>query len=78
MTDIRLQLPHFTASLYLAPISDKGWITVWKGKHSSWRHGFVVRVLWLGIVVRWGYVKKLMYRDIETDYIFALCDEAPH
>ena len=72
MTDIRLRLPNFTASLYLAP--SRG-ITAWRGKHSSWRCGFVVRVLWLGIVVRWGRHRKLHF-DYGGSY-FEL-DEEPH
>lgn len=42
-------------TLYTAPISPKGWLTVWRGKHSRYRGGFVVRALWLGLVIRWGY-----------------------
>lgn len=71
MTDIRLRLPNFTASLYLAPLRG---ITAWRGKHSKWRSGFVVRVLWLGIVVRWG--QRKVYFDYEgPEWIF---DEEPH
>lgn len=67
MTDIRLRLPNFTASIYLAP--SKG-ITAWRGKHSHWRSGFIIRVLWLGFVVRWG----LTYEG----YLAIPFDEEPH
>lgn len=57
--DITFKCRRFTATLYLAPTtSAEGWITAWKNRHSSWKHGFVVRVLWLGFILRWGKVKK--------------------
>lgn len=38
-------------SIYL-----KWWpmIAAWSQRSKYWRHGFVLRLMWLGIAVRWG------------------------
>lgn len=49
----------FTWTLYAVPaISHNGWIAAWWGVDAKWKHGFVVRLLWLGFVLRWGPYKK--------------------
>ena len=72
--DIRLQTPWFTTSLYLAPLHRTfhwyGWPGLaWWGKHSAWKHGFVVRLMWLGFVLRWGkipYAARPEYSRMRT------------
>lgn len=59
--DITFKCRRFTITLYLAPtISPNGKIAVWKGRHSGWKRGFVVRVLWLGFLVRWDRVQPFI------------------
>ncbi len=59
--DITFKYERFTTTLYLAPrISPKSKFTAWKGCHKGWTHGFVVRVLWLGFLLRWGKVKPVV------------------
>lgn len=73
-------------NIYLAPISDKGWIAAWPGQHSLYQKGFVLRVLWIGIVVRWAYApikRKKVYVDYENvglygDPVLAFLEEEPH
>jgi len=78
--DARFRLTNFVANFYLAPISEKGLIAAWRGQHAQWRSGFVLRVLWLGFVVRWGYVKRKArtYFDNEEFWEFSFLDEEPH
>jgi hypothetical protein len=59
-------------AFYTAPIHTGGKFQIWKGQHSSYRHGYVVRALWLGFVVRWGpttrierYLKSPLQRAIQ-------------
>lgn len=52
--DIRHTNPWFTVSVYLAPIHHSGLVAAWGNKHTAWKSGFIVRVLWLGFVLRWG------------------------
>ncbi len=57
---MEFQLKHKHAwiiNAYLAPISDRGLVACWRGKHSLYRKGYVLRVLWLGLVIRWSYIK---------------------
>lgn len=55
-TEIRFKTKSTVSSVYLAPISDKGWVAAWGGKHSDYQGGFVLRLLWLGVVVRWARI----------------------
>lgn len=57
--ELRFTRKNSTAAIYTSPtFSENGIIAAWKGKHSRWKHGFVVRVLWFGLVVRWGKVQS--------------------
>jgi len=55
--DLTFKTKRFITTIYIAPtISPQGWITAWKNRHSSWKHGFVCRFLWLGFLFRWGKI----------------------
>jgi len=63
--EIRFKTSNLITTAYIAPISDRGWFTAWAGRHTAWKYGFVVRALWFGWVLRWGYVpftKRPEYR----------------
>lgn len=51
---------------YTAPVSYRGRFTYWKGQHSDYKSGYVVRLLWLGFVIRWN---KLTQADKMARYI---------
>lgn len=44
-----------TFSLYWAPCK-RYLIGAWGNQSNRFRHGFVIRILWLGIVFRWSYI----------------------
>jgi hypothetical protein len=44
-----------TFSLYWAPCK-RGLFRAWGNRSDRFRHGFVIRILWLGIVFRWSYI----------------------
>lgn len=46
----------FTVSAYLAPIHADGPLCLWANRSEVWRHGFVFRLLWLGLVMRFNKV----------------------
>lgn len=48
-----------TTTIYTAPTKRQTPITSWKGKHSGWKSGFVVRFYRLGFILRWNKVPKL-------------------
>lgn len=58
-------------AMYLAPVSKKGCVAAWKGKKRGYRGGFVVRLLWLGVVMRWGYRRHPIH---EGDCGFAMLE----
>lgn len=53
-------------TLYFAP-AHHGLFKVWRQKHPHWRGGFVVRLLWLGFVVRWGR-KRFYIEAMEEEH----------
>jgi hypothetical protein len=86
--DITFKGLGITTTLYWAPtISYRGWIAAWKGQHSDWKHGFVIRFLWLGYLLRWGKIKRNNFRRQfenmiaqadDGDYFADYLNEAPH
>jgi hypothetical protein len=40
-------------SIYLAPKA-RTLFSIWSQRSTEYRHGFVMRILWLGIVFRYG------------------------
>lgn len=66
------------ATAYIVPtISHEGWVAAWKNRHSRWKHGFVVRILWLGFVLRWGKIpyKHKPYVTVEHPWVLDLYEE---
>lgn len=60
--ELRFKGCDIIATAYVVPtISHRGRFTCWKGQHATWKHGFVIRLLWFGFVARWGYVKRKSY-----------------
>ncbi len=68
-TEVRFKTTRTVFSAYLAPISAKGWITAWKGMHSDYRRGFVLRILWLGVVARWARLSKAERAQRNINYV---------
>lgn len=73
----------YTATVYLAPAVRPA---AWWQKDPRWKHGFVVRLLWLGFVVRWGHkptLDDLMWSAMDkenwtADQLAAIFNEEPH
>jgi hypothetical protein len=60
--DIRIEFKPAVVSLYTAPRMQHGSIiAVWKNRSRQWRYGFVMRILWFGLAVRWLRVKPMDY-----------------
>lgn len=55
LRDLTLWLPRLQISLYWCPVlSDKGLVACWRQRSAYYARGFVLRVLWLGFIVRQG------------------------
>lgn len=67
--------PFFTATLYATTLASYGWIALWPQKSEHWAGGFVVRLLWLGFVIRWWKKEKPAVRQLSDIFPF---DEEPH
>lgn len=68
--DIRHTNPWFTVSVYLAPIHHSGLVAAWGNKHTAWKSGFIVRVLWFGFVLRWGKIPAQQRACIQRQRAF--------
>lgn len=67
--ELRIKHNKNYATVYFAPISASGLITAWRQRDQNYKHGFVVRVLWLGLVVRWGYERQLSLHDLLAEIV---------
>ncbi len=51
-------------TLYIAPLRRRMIVGAWPQESQYYRGGFVLRVLWLGLAIRWGHRGQYYYEGI--------------
>lgn len=64
---INLHFLKCAFAVYLAPLHQGGPFLIWRNRHWDYRGGWVARILWLGLVIRWGKRRRYVGGILEED-----------